>query len=70
MEYFHVGIFVILGVCLIRKYGSQTTAFFSIFQCSSGCRDVMMKVHVKVVNIVEYSHSHVACLGVPFHFRP
>ena len=28
MKYFHMGMFVILGVCLIRKYGSQTTAFF------------------------------------------
>ena len=32
MEYFHMGIFVIPGVFLIKKYGSQTTAFFSIFQ--------------------------------------
>ena len=39
MEYFHVGIFVIPGVCLIRKYGSRKTAFFSVFQSSSGCRD-------------------------------
>ena len=38
MEYFHVGIFVISGVCLIRKYGSRNTAFFSVFQCSLGCR--------------------------------
>ena len=28
MEYFHVGIFVIPRVCLIRKYGSQNTASF------------------------------------------
>ena len=28
MEYFHMGIFVMPGVCLIRKYGSQTTAKF------------------------------------------
>ena len=38
MKYFHVGIFVIPRVCLIRKYGSWNTAFFSVFQCSSGCR--------------------------------
>ena len=28
IEYFHLGIFVTLGVCLIKKYGSQITAFF------------------------------------------
>ena len=38
MEYFHVAIFVISRVCLIRKYGSQSTAFFSVFHCFSGCR--------------------------------
>ena len=38
MEYFHMGIFVMSGVCLIRKYGFQTTAFFSVFQCFSGYR--------------------------------
>ena len=38
MKYFQMGIFVIPGVCLIRKYGSQTTAFYSAFQCFSGCR--------------------------------
>ena len=38
MKYFQMGIFVIRGVCLIRKYGSQTTAFFSVFQCFSGYR--------------------------------
>ena len=39
MEYFYVGIFEIPGVCLIWKYGSQTTAFFSVFQCFSGYRE-------------------------------
>ena len=43
MEYFHVGIFVIPRACLVRKYGSQNTAFFSVFQCSSGCRVLGMK---------------------------
>ena len=38
IEYFHLGIFVTLGVCLIRKYGSRNTAFFSVFQCFSGYR--------------------------------
>ena len=38
MKYFHMGIFVIPGVCLIRKYGSQNTALFSVFQCFSGYR--------------------------------
>ena len=38
MKYFQMGIFVIPGVCLIRKYWSQTTAFFSVFQCFSGYR--------------------------------
>ena len=36
MKYFHMGIFVIPGVCLIRKYGSQTTAFFLYFSASRG----------------------------------
>ena len=31
MEYFHLGIFVIPWVYLIRKYGSQTQAFFFAF---------------------------------------
>ena len=31
MEYFHLGIFVIPRVYLIRKYGSQTQAFFFSF---------------------------------------
>ena len=31
MEYFHLGIFVIPRVYLIRKYGSQTQAFFFVF---------------------------------------
>ena len=31
MEYFHLGVFVIPRVCLIRKYGSQTQAFFFSF---------------------------------------
>ena len=31
MEYFHMGIFVISRVYLIRKYGSQTQAFFLYF---------------------------------------
>ena len=38
MKYFQMGIFVIPGVCLIRKYWSQTTAIFSVFQCFSGYR--------------------------------
>ena len=40
MKYFQMGIFVITGVCLIIKYGSQTTTFFSVFQCFSGYRAV------------------------------
>ena len=36
MKYFQTGIFVIPGVCLIRKYGSQTTAFFLYFSASQG----------------------------------
>ena len=40
-KYFHMGIFVIPVVCLIRKYGSQTTAFFSAFQCFSGYREFL-----------------------------
>ena len=36
MEYFHVGIFVIPGVCLIRKYGSRNTAFFLYFSPPRG----------------------------------
>ena len=31
MEYFHLGIFVIPRVYLIRKYGSQTQAFCFVF---------------------------------------
>ena len=38
MEYFHVGIFMIPRVCLIRKCWSQITAFFSVFQWISGYR--------------------------------
>ena len=38
IEYFHLGIFVIPWVCLIRKYGSQNLALFSVFQCFSGYR--------------------------------
>ena len=30
MEYFHLGIFVTPRVYLIRKYGSQSQAFFSV----------------------------------------
>ena len=33
MKYFHMGIFVILRVCLIKKYGYQTQAFSSVYQC-------------------------------------
>ena len=33
IKYFHIGIFVILGVFLINKYGCQPQAFFSVFQC-------------------------------------
>ena len=33
IEYFHIGIFVILGVYAIKKYGCQTQNFFSVFQC-------------------------------------
>ena len=36
MEYFHVGIFVIPGVCLIRKEGSRNTALFLYFSTSRG----------------------------------
>ena len=42
MKYFHMCIFVIPGACLIRKYGSQTTAFFSLFQCFSNSRGTVM----------------------------
>ena len=31
MEYFHLGIFVIPKVYLIKKYDSQTQAFFFVF---------------------------------------
>ena len=34
MKYFEMGIFVIPGVCLIRKYGSQSTAIFLYFSAS------------------------------------
>ena len=43
MKYFQMGIFVIPGACLIRKYGSQTTAFVSVFQCFSGYREAVKK---------------------------
>ena len=33
MKYFHMGIFVILRVYLVKQYGCQTQAFFSVFQC-------------------------------------
>ena len=36
MKYFQMGIFVIPGVCPIRKYGSQTIAFFLYFTASRG----------------------------------
>ena len=39
MKCFQMGVFVIPEVCLIRRYGSQTTAFFSVFQCFSGYRE-------------------------------
>ena len=42
IKYFHMGIFVILGVYLIKKYGCQTQAFFSVFQCFLDHRDLMM----------------------------
>ena len=34
MKYFKMGVFVIPGVCLIRKSWSQTTAFFLYFSAS------------------------------------
>ena len=43
MEYFHLGIFVIPRVCLIRKYGSLNTAYFSVDLCFSGCRAYTLK---------------------------
>ena len=30
MEYFHLGIFVIPGVCLTKKYECKTTAFLGV----------------------------------------
>ena len=47
MEYFHVAFFVIPRVCLIIKYGSQSTAFFYVFQCSSGCRVLLTCLWMK-----------------------
>ena len=42
IEYFHMGIFVSLWVYLIKKYGCQTKAFFSVFQCFLDYRDTAL----------------------------
>ena len=34
-------IVTLCSVCLIKKYESRNTAYFSVFQCSSGCRESM-----------------------------
>ena len=66
MEYFHMGIFVIPGVCLIRKYGSQSKAFFfcnlvllgySVLICSSVPYVFVKKVNFRKVNISSFLFS-------------
>ena len=44
IKYFHMGIFVILGVYLIKKYGCQSKAFFSVFQCFLDHRETRYKI--------------------------
>ena len=55
MKYFQMGIFVIPVVCLIRKYWSQTTAFFSVFQCFSGYRAKPFKKHITSIWLLTIS---------------
>ena len=47
MKYFELGIFVIPGVCLIRKYVSQTQAFFYVFHFFFDTVNFLMKSCVK-----------------------
>ena len=59
MKYFRMGIFVIPGVCLIRKYWSQTTAFFLYFSASRG---TMTRLSLFRHMIIEtYFHWFSAC---------
>ena len=47
MKYFHMGIFLILWVYLIKKYGCQTKAFFSVNQCFlDHIKETQLKVRV------------------------
>ena len=65
MKYFHMGISVILGVCLIRKYGSQITAFF----CISGLLGAPLG-HDCVVNLFTITqHQSFAVLYIFFQFK-
>ena len=42
MEYFHMGIFVILGGYLFKENRCYTTAFFLVFKCSPGYRESVL----------------------------
>ena len=42
IKYFHLGIYVTPRACLIRKYGSQSWAFFLYFNASRGTVHYLM----------------------------
>ena len=49
------------GVCLIRKNGSRNTAFFSVFQSSSGCRvnaNIWTIIDIKFVRTYDHEQTY------------
>ena len=71
MKYFQMGIFVIPGICLIRKYWSQITAFFLYFSASRGtvssaCHNLFnhVKKHI-ILNLCLLFPSH-ALISIPY----